>query len=172
MTDRSIVLVGPPAAGKTSTGRRLARMLSMPFIDIDERIATEYGSSISEIFQTKGEEEFRRMECEMTITCLRRNSVVALGGGAITNEQIRQAIAPHITVLLTVSVEEAVMRVGDAHTRPLLQGDVAHNWIELVDKRHALYEQVADITISTTDKNLKQVAKQIIAAIEKDHDAS
>src|SRR6185312_16202754 len=76
-----VVLVGPPAAGKTTVGRLLADRLSVPFVDTDDLVVARAGKPVSDIFVDDGEEEFRRLEADAVVEALTRDAVVALGGG-------------------------------------------------------------------------------------------
>src|SRR5260370_35743993 len=87
-----IYLVGFMASGKTTIGRRLADELGWSFVDIDEDIEFAQETTIAEIFDTRGEEEFRRIETAAIQKRIRliergRPMVVALGGGAFAQHQ-------------------------------------------------------------------------------------
>src|SRR5260370_30256749 len=82
-----IYLVGFMGSGKTTIGRRLADELGWSFVDLDADIEAEHGTTIAQIFDTRGEQEFRRMETAAIQKRVRmiekgRPMVVALGGGA------------------------------------------------------------------------------------------
>lgn len=82
----NIVLIGMPASGKTTVGKALAESLGKSFYDSDEEIIKREGTSISEIFATKGEKYFRSCESEVIkeLSAL-QSSVIATGGGAVLN---------------------------------------------------------------------------------------
>ena len=77
-----IILVGMSGAGKTTIGKRLSMKLEYPFVDTDDQIETRYNKSISEIFQSEGEAEFRRYESQL-VDELKNESpgVISVGGG-------------------------------------------------------------------------------------------
>ncbi|MDO8338165.1 MAG: shikimate kinase, partial [Microcella sp.] len=77
-----VVLIGPPAAGKSRVGKRVARILDLPVIDTDKVIAAEHGP-IPEIFAAHGEPHFRALERAAVVDALRERAVVSLGGGAV-----------------------------------------------------------------------------------------
>ena len=94
---RRIVLTGFMGAGKSTVGRILAARLRWPFLDIDSLITTEHGRTVAQIFADHGEEHFRRLEAEATARVLDpaheySQAVVALGGGAIETEAIRELL--------------------------------------------------------------------------------
>ncbi len=81
----NVVLIGMPGCGKTTTGKRLARMLGRPFVDIDDAIEASTGESAATIIDTRGEQEFRRVESRVTGEYGARSGlVIACGGGVVT----------------------------------------------------------------------------------------
>src|SRR5688500_14105161 len=87
-------LLGPSGAGKSTVGRRLAELRGLEFFDIDEMIEQRSGCRIDDIFAHGGEREFRRLEWNEILELADGNQprVVALGGGAITDNAVRQLI--------------------------------------------------------------------------------
>ena len=102
----TIVLIGPPAVGKSTVGANLARRLGVPFIDVDQLIEDREQRAISEIFATDGESLFRAMELDATLAALEGGGVIALGGGAVTNATLRAALRGHRVIWLRASVPE------------------------------------------------------------------
>lgn len=81
----NVILIGMPGCGKTTTGKRLARMLGRPFVDIDDAIEASTGESAAHIINTKGEQEFRHVESKVTGEYGARSGlVIACGGGVVT----------------------------------------------------------------------------------------
>ncbi len=70
-----LVLIGPPGAGKTRLGKRVARLMAVPFVDTDRRIVAKYGA-IAEIFAEHGEQHFRRLERAEVAKALNEPAVV------------------------------------------------------------------------------------------------
>ena len=96
----NIVLIGMPGAGKTSTGKRLARMLGRGFVDIDDAILADTGTSSADIIRERGEAAFREVESEITNKyCSRSGLVIACGGGVVTRECNRDALRQNSRVL-------------------------------------------------------------------------
>lgn len=154
------MLIGPPAAGKTRIGKRVARALGVPFIDTDRLIVTEYGP-ISELFAQRGEPAFRALEAEAVTEALRQPAVVALGGGAVMTPSVAQALRGHPVVLLTVSAEAASERL-DPVTRPLVR-DGIRAWEALVSQRMPTYTALATATWDTSSQPLDRIATEIAA---------
>ena len=121
-----VVLIGPPGAGKSTIGRRVANALDLPLLDTDAEIERVTGRTIPEIFSQDGEPAFREIEEEVVARALdTHDGVVSLGGGAILSERTRARLAGHTVVYLEISVAEGLRRtgaVGAAGTRPLLAG--------------------------------------------------
>ena len=160
-----LVLIGAPGAGKSTIGALLAEQLGVDFVDIDAEIEADAGAPITEIFAERGEQGFRELELETTLRHLDGNSVVALGGGAVTNPAVREALAGHRVCWLRVGLDDALRRLGSGATRPLLAGDVAARWTELVARRAALYEAVATLIVDTDGLNPDQVTECLEAAL-------
>ncbi|MGI5951141.1 MAG: shikimate kinase [Brooklawnia sp.] len=163
-----IVLIGLPAVGKSTVGAIVARRLGLRFVDVDALIETQAGRPITEIFATDGEAGFRALELAATVSALTDGGVIALGGGAVTNPALRQALAGHRVLWLRASERVAVQRVGHSDIRPLLRGDVAGKWRALAAAREPLYAQVATLVIETDGRTPGQVAQQVIAQLEGD----
>ncbi len=160
-----IVLVGPPAVGKSTVGAALATRLGIGFCDVDEVIEAEQGRAITEIFAELGEPGFRRLELDATLAALSAGGVVALGGGAVTNAALRSALEAHQVIWLRTTAQEAVRRVGASTTRPLLNGDVAGNWTRLAAQRAPLYQQVATVAVDTAGRSPTGIVDEIIGLL-------
>lgn len=161
----AIVLVGPPAVGKSTVGAVLARKLAADFTDVDQMIEDGEGRPITEIFATEGEAAFRELELAATLEALANGGVVALGGGAVTNPAVRAALHGYRVVWLRATVREAVQRVGTTTNRPLLAGDVAGRWSRLAEARELLYAEVATLAVDTDRRTPAQVARTVIAGL-------
>ena len=88
---KNLTLTGMMGAGKSTIGKILAKKLRYKFIDVDKIIEQKEGLSINLIFKNKGEEHFRKIECEQTLSELKKgSSVISLGGGAFLNNTIKK----------------------------------------------------------------------------------
>lgn len=162
-----VVVVGPPASGKTKIGKRVAKLLGVDHIDTDRQIVARHGP-IPHIFDTRGEEAFRDMEREAVVEALSSDSVVSLGGGAITREETRVDLAHHTVVGLTISSDAVVHRLNN-DKRPLLAGGLL-SWEALVSSRRAHYAEVATWSVDVSHRSADDVAKQIVSwLIERDN---
>jgi shikimate kinase/3-dehydroquinate synthase len=149
--DRHIALIGFMGVGKTTLGMELAARIGRPFFDLDREIERSMRRTIPEFFRREGEEQFRLVEAERTLTTLSYNrpSVLALGGGAIETPQIRGALRERaLTVLLELELDEAWKRVHET-ARPLAKDRAQFD--QLYERRRALYDEAADIRAQDAD---------------------
>ena len=170
MTTSSIFLIGPMGSGKTAVGRHLARLLRLSFYDSDSDIVQRTGVDIPYIFEKEGEAGFRVRESE-TLDRLTQLSgiVLATGGGAVIRVENRRWLAERGTVVyLKTSVEQQLRRTRHGGHRPLLKNaDPEARLRELMAQRAALYEEIADITVSTDERKAQSVAQQIQQEIRR-----
>ena len=161
-----LVLVGPPAAGKTTVGRLVADRLGVPFTDTDDVVVRRAGKPVSEIFVDDGEEAFRELEAAAVADALAgAGGVLALGGGAVLSAGTRARLAGHPVIFLSTGVPAAAARVGLNRDRPLLIGNPRAQLRALLDARLPLYEQVAVATVRTDDRTPDEVAEAVLAAL-------
>jgi shikimate kinase len=167
MTPRA-VLVGLPGAGKSTTGRRLAKILAVPFADSDHLIEDRTGATIAELFAQLGEAACRQLEADVIRTALSEfDGVLSLGGGALLRQDTRAAIAQSgaPVVYLRARLDELSARVGDARGRPLLVEDPPARLAALAAERSAGYEGAAAIAVDTDGRTPGQVAATIAARL-------
>ncbi len=119
---RRVALIGFMGAGKSTVGLILARRLGLEFVDLDQLVARSQGRSIAQIFQTDGEEVFRRMESECLRTLMDRPPcVLATGGGTPIRPENRDFFLTHArTFYLALPFRDLMARTGSDGTRPLL----------------------------------------------------
>ncbi|MBC7723169.1 MAG: shikimate kinase [Burkholderiaceae bacterium] len=153
-----VVMIGAPGAGKTRTGKRVARLLRVPFIDTDRRIVLRHGP-IAQVFAARGEEQFRKIERIEVARALTEYAVVSLGGGAILDEATRHELSGLRVALLTVSAEAVATRIGDK--RPLLKQGGVEGWEKLVEGRRAIYESLATRTWDSSNRPIDSIAQEI-----------
>ncbi len=159
-----VFLVGFMGAGKTTTGRALARLLGWDFVDLDDRIVEKEGMTIPEIFAARGEAHFRRVEAEI-LGSLRGRSrlVVACGGGTYAQEESRALIdAMGRAVWLRVPLPRALARCEDGPARPLLKGERQAE--DLYRRRLPSYRS-APLSVEVEGLGPEQVAERIAALL-------
>ena len=147
MTDPApakIALVGFMGAGKTTA----ARSLGAGAVDVDDVIEERLGLRVQDVFARDGETAFREVEEQVTLELLADPSirVVALGGGALGSDRIRQAVGNATVVWLDVGVDEAWRRVADGSAvRPLASDP--ERFEQLHGRRTPVYEELADVIV-------------------------
>lgn len=162
-----VFLIGFMGAGKSTVGTLLSERLGVPLIDLDAMIEQQTGRSVSEIFAGEGEAAFRELEqAALSAACAGPDAVIACGGGVVLRDENRARMrACGTVVLLSVSAEEAVARIGDTSGRPLLSGDSARMARTILHARLALYRATAHHVVDTAGRSVSQVADEIAAAI-------
>ncbi len=162
------VLVGMPGSGKSTIGRRLAKAMDLPLLDTDAKIVETTGRSIADICSYDGEQEFRRIEEDVVRTALaEHDGIVSLGGGAITSQGVREALAGHTVIFLEISAAEGIRRTTGGTVRPLLAGgDPAQRYRELMAQRVPLYRRVATMRVNTNRRNPGAVVRYIVERLE------
>ena len=158
------MLIGFMGAGKSTVGRHLAQLTSLPRFETDEMVAAQAGLSIAEIFAQRGEEEFRRSETEALASFREEKAILVTGGGILTRaenaERLRQLGQ---MIHLTADEETLFDRAAREGMRPLLQtGDPRATFAELLRTRAPLYRAAADFTIDTTRLRAEEVAQAIV----------
>src|ERR1700722_8914756 len=125
---RSIVLVGMMGAGKSTIGRRLSIRLGLPFLDADTEIEAAAGMSIPDIFESRGEADFRDGEVRVIARLLDSGpAVIATGGGAVMRQETRDRIRDKaVSIWLKVDTDAIMRRVKRRSDRPLLQTAAPH----------------------------------------------
>jgi len=164
----AIVLIGPPGAGKTSVGRALAKVSSLPFVDTDVLIEKDQGKSISEIFVDDGEGYFRAVEERICLEILHESSgIISLGGGAPLSANVQNALKSSTMqiVFLDVSLSVAAPRIGFNRDRPLLLNHFRQQWQILMDKRRPIYEEVATLKIEVGQLSVAAICDEILQKI-------
>jgi shikimate kinase len=162
-----VVLVGPPGAGKSTIGRKLARELGVELYDTDAGIERETGRTIPEIFAEDGEPEFRRIEERVVRRAvLAERGVVSLGGGAVLSADTRALLRGRTVVYLEISVAEGLRRTGASTQRPLLNGaDPGAKYRELMRARRPLYREVATVRVRTDGRSPGRVVRMIMTKL-------
>ncbi len=170
MSERSIVLTGFMAAGKTAVGRRLAETLGRELVDMDAVIEEREGQSVREVFAQRGERYFRALEADLCRELAQRQGlVIATGGGTLVDPENRARFAGAFTVCLDVDAETVLRRLGDVRERPMLAGGnhLAGRVEELLAARRAAYQEIA-VHVDTAGLSVEEVAERIASLYRRD----
>jgi shikimate kinase len=161
---RSIVLVGMMGAGKSSVGRKLAARLGLAFVDADSKIEEAAGMSIPDIFETRGEAEFRSGEARVIARLLDGGpQVLATGGGAFMNSDTRILIRTKaMSVWLKADFDVLMKRIKRRSDRPMLKtADPAATLKHLMDVRYPVYAE-ADVTVESREVVHETIVEEIL----------
>jgi shikimate kinase len=162
---QNLFLVGPMGAGKSAVGRQLARLLHLEFVDSDDEIELRTGVDIPFIFEKEGETGFRKRETAVIDDLSRQEGIVlATGGGAIIDAQNRNHLgARGFVIYLHTSVDQQLTRTRKGRGRPLLQDDNPRAVLEtLMAIREPLYREIADMTVDTDSRKVRDVVNEIL----------
>jgi len=171
-TVQRIVLTGFMGAGKTSTGRELARRLGWEFADLDAVVEAGTGLTIAELFERDGEAAFRRIESSaLARTLARKQMVLALGGGALetlTNRLLLEQTPATLNVFLDAPFELLQKRVM-GHTagavRPVFSDATAAE--KRFRQRLPFYQRIAGIRVETADLDVMQTVDELLQQLAK-----
>lgn len=162
----AIYLVGFMGCGKSTVGRALAEELGWSFIDLDEEIEKREGVTIASIFDTRGEEAFREVECAALRERIRtvqmgRPQVISLGGGAfVENENCEMTTNNGVTVWIDCPFSMVERRVAGETHRPLARDP--EQLKSLFESRRASYSR-ADFRVEVQDDDARGAVAQILA---------
>ncbi|MEP0940685.1 MAG: shikimate kinase [Rhizobiaceae bacterium] len=161
---RSIVLVGIMGVGKSTIGKRLSQYLDIPFVDADKEIEKAAGMDIQDIFDQFGEEAFRSGEKKVIKRLMTEGQkILATGGGAFMNEEIRADIAESgVSVWLNADLDILMKRVQRRANRPLLKTeDPEATMVALLEERNPIYA-LSDIHIESRTVSRDVIAGEVI----------
>ena len=155
-----LVFIGPMASGKSKIGRRVARILRVPFIDTDKDIVAANGP-ITEIFAQHGEDHFRALERAAVAAALERDRViVSLGGGAVLDPGTRADLRRATVISLSTTADAVRNRTKNAKRPLLASGPDA--WQRIYDERRPVYEALASIHFDTSTRPVDAIAADIV----------
>ena len=166
MSDKPlVVVVGPPAAGKTRVAKRLGKEFGVNVIDTDAIVVSRWGP-IPELFASHGEAFFREQERAAVREALSEPAIVALGGGAVIDPQTRDDLRDHRVALITISADAVAPRLNN-DKRPLLSGGI-DAWKALVAARAELYESVATRQFDASHQSVDSLAQEVAQWVRED----
>ncbi len=161
-----LFVVGFMGAGKSTVGQVVAEKLALPFCDLDKEIEKECGCSISELFQSKGEDSFRLVETMVLREHIAKPSqVISVGGGTFCGQANREAMMESgFVVWLTASRSTFARRLkGSSQTRPLL---AQQDWSVMKAKRQSDYA-MAHTAVASDVCNENDTASAVCCAWEQ-----
>jgi shikimate kinase len=171
MTGPVLVLVGPPASGKTTVGTAVAEILGVGFRDTDADIEDVAGTTVPDLFVQYGEPHFRALEEQAVARALAEHEgVLALGGGAVTSAATRELLvalhrAGTTVVWLDVDLASAARRVGLSRDRPILGVNPRAMLRQMLETRAPLYDEVSTATVHTGGREPGDVVADVSALV-------
>lgn len=166
--DRTLFLVGMMGSGKSSIGRRLAQVYSMPFVDADREIELAGGGDICYLFERYGESDFRRAEERVIARLLDgEKCVLASGGGAFLSDQTRRIVKQKaVSVFLDAHTDTIIRNTAGRTHRPLLNVDDPAAVVRALSaSRRPFYEQ-ADICVKYKEETMGKLLRRLMAEID------
>ncbi len=165
----NLILIGYRGSGKTCVGRRVAAASGRPFVDTDDLVEAAAGRGISQIFETDGEPEFRRLETDAIREAVSASrQVISVGGGAVMAELNRSLLRAAGTCVWLKAPADVLMRriEADRHSpqrRPALTTAApSYEVRQLLAAREQYYEALANQTLDTERLDVRQAAERII----------
>ena len=158
-----LFLYGPSGSGKTTIGKALAERLCLPFIDSDQIIEANAGMTIPQIVEAHGMAKVRELETAALEQIVKdKESVIALGGGALLREENRTLVeASGKVILLKAEPPTLIERLqNDPNERPLLAGDLKSKLTEYLESRKEHYDSFQR-TIHVDGKTLEEISREI-----------
>lgn len=149
MTGDQLILVGAPAAGKTTVGRLLAQRHELAFIDTDEQLAEALGLSLPEAWATRPEPELAALEAQVCTNLLELPGVIALGSRAVADPEVRALLRDRRVVWLRVSSTQLTRRLGMGSLGMAALTALRGQMDALLASREPWYEEVAGIALET-----------------------
>jgi shikimate kinase len=159
---KTVVLIGPPGAGKSTVGMLLARRLGVPFTDTDVLVERAAGKPVGDIFIEDGEPVFREMERAVVARSLENSTgVVALGSGAVLDADVRRQISGLLVVYLEAGFAAVARRTGLDRPRVVVPGNPRGMLRSMLEERRAVYAELATLTIATDELAPEEIAERL-----------
>ena len=154
--------------GKSTIGRLLAKRLKVKFIDVDKVIEKKEQKSIKKIFEDDGEKYFRKLEEKITFKTLKnKEAVIALGGGAFINSEIREKILKSCkSVWLKVDLNKLINRYKRNNRRPLIDKKKLDTDVKKIYQSRKKIYSLANFRINCDNMSKAQIVEKILVFYE------
>lgn len=161
----NLLLIGMTGSGKSTIGKELSKRLQLSYIDMDDYIEDQSGSSIPNLFK-KGESVFRSLETEACKDLsTKQNCVISTGGGAVVDTDNHEWLKK---AGLIIWIDRPIGMIAEdivTGHRPLLKGGTDALY-DLYDKREPVYRQLADIIV-INDRSLEETIGSLIEQLSE-----
>lgn len=166
MNPGHIVVVGAPGAGKTTIGKALARHLDLLFVDTDAVVTKLSGREMAELFITEGEPGVRLFERQAVGDAVAGSpAVIALGSGAVLDDDVRASVAGLPVVWLRVTAPNAIARIGMNVPRPVALGNVRAQFAAMMADREPHYEQMSTVVVDTDHRPEDDIVSAVLRGL-------
>ena len=154
--------------GKSTIGRLIAKRLKVKFIDVDKVIERRERKSIKRIFDDNGEIYFRKLEEKITLKILKnRKAIIALGGGAFMNNNIREKVLTSCTsIWLKVNLDKLIKRYKKNDRRPLLARKKLDSEVKKIYRSRKKTYSLADFKINCDSMDKSEIVQKILNSYE------
>ena len=164
--NNSISLIGMTGAGKSSIGKKLAKLLKFNFVDSDSLIEKKRGESLKDILNKKGNIKFKEIEESTLLSVEFKQIVLATGGSAVFSDTAMDHIKENsIVIYLEVSYENILARISNFSERGLLKRS-NQTIQETYKEREELYHQYADYIVQNNEE-IDSCLNKIVALIKQ-----
>lgn len=163
-----IVLTGMMGSGKSSAGSLLSKKTGFDFVDVDFEIEKSENMTVSNIFNEKGEQYFRKLEKEKIKEFAKmKNTVLSLGGGAFEDKESREILLKNgLVIYLKASPEILFERIKSEIHRPLLHKNFSVETLAFILKKRTDNYEKAHHTIDTCKLTQEEVVEKILRIIK------
>jgi shikimate kinase len=164
----NLYLIGYRCTGKTTVGRRLADVLSRPFVDLDEHVVERTGQSVRAFVERYGWKAFRREETSVLVeAAVAKNRIVATGGGIVLappNVELMRRSGRVIWLRAAARTIRSRLRAdlgGVTMRPPLTQRGTLEEIEDLLKLRNPFYQKAMDFCLDTDRRSIDEIAHQI-----------
>lgn len=163
---KNIILIGMPGSGKSTVGVVLAKKLGRQFVDCDLVIQEKCQKLLHQLIEERGEAGFVMLENEINASIRPKCAVIATGGSAVYGAQAMAHFKEMGQIVyLKLAFEELQERLGDLNERGVVLKEGMTLW-ELYEERIPLYEKYADIVVTCTGREIRDVMEEIAESVK------
>ncbi len=165
---KNLVLTGMMGVGKSTIGKKLAKKLKIKFIDLDKIIEKRESNSIKDIFEIKGEDYFRKIEKKVALQELKKvNAVIALGGGAFLNKDIRKEVEESaVSFWLDLNIKSILKRLKNSKKRPLLNRENLPQTVNKIYLERKKFYNQSKYRIKCNSMTINEIILKIVKLYE------
>ncbi|WEV60334.1 shikimate kinase [Streptococcaceae bacterium ESL0729] len=166
----AIILLGFMASGKSSLGRKLAKEVDLPYIDLDQEIERVLGTSISQYFDQEGEAAFRKIEGEVLKDLSAQEAILATGGGIVELPHNRDILADNgQNIYLSADFSKLYERIenDEKNVRPLFLNNSRADLEKIYQRRRPFYQDLAHLKIDV-NRPLEEITQELLTYLRKE----